>query len=99
MIDVICSAKIPPRTRQLVSLLKQAVSDGTFHPFSGEITSQDGMIHSSDENGITPKEIVTMDWLIDNIIGKIPTIKELKENAKPVVRAQGISKAKDGEEK
>lgn len=99
MIDVICSAKIPPRTRQLVSLLKQAVSDGVFHPFSGEITSQDGTRHSSDENGITPKEIVTMDWLVDNIEGKIPTIKELKENAKPVVRAQGVSKAKDGEEK
>lgn len=99
MIDVICSAKIPPRTRQLVSLLKQAVSDGVFHPFSGEIISQDGTRHSSDENGITPKEIVTMDWLADNIEGKIPTIKELKENAKPVVRAQGISKAKDGEEK
>ena len=99
MIDVICSAKIPPRTRQLVSLLKQAVSDGTFHPFSGEITSQEGTKHSNDENGITPKEIVTMDWLVDNIEGKIPTIKELKEKAKPVVRAQGVSKAKDGEEK
>lgn len=99
MIDVICSAKIPPRTRQLVSLLKQAVADGIFHPFSGEITSQDGTIHSSDQNGITPKEIVTMDWLVDNIEGKIPTIKELKENAKPVVRAQGVAKVKDGEEK
>lgn len=99
MIDVICSAKIPARTRQLVSLLKQAVADEIFHPFSGEITSQDGTIHSSDQSGITPKEIVMMDWLIDNIIGKIPTIKELKENAKPVVRAQGVSKAKDGEEK
>lgn len=99
MIDVICSAKIPPRTRQLVSLLKQAISDGTFHPFSGEIMSQDGIVHNSDQNGITPKEIVTMDWLADNIIGKIPTIKELKENAKPVVLAQGVSKAKDGEEK
>ena len=40
-----------------------------------------------------------MDWLVDNIEGKIPTIKELKEKAKPVVRAQGVSKAKDGEEK
>ncbi len=99
MIDVICSAKIPPRTRQLVSLLKQAMSDGMFHPFSGEIASQDGTVHSSDENGITPKEIVMMDWLVDNIKGKIPTIEELKENAKPVVRAQGVSKAKDGEEK
>ena len=99
MIDVICSAKIPPRTRQLVNLLKQAVSDGIFHPFSGEITSQDGIKHSSEQNKITPKEIVTMDWLVDNIKGKIPTIKELKENAKPVVMAQGVSKAKDGEEK
>lgn len=99
MIDVICSAQIPAGTRQLVSLLKKAVSEGVFHPFSGDITSQDGTIHSNSQNGITPKEIVMMDWLVDNIEGKIPKIKELKENAKPVVMAQGVSKVKDGEEK
>lgn len=99
MIDVICSAKIPARTRQLINLLKQAMAKDEFHPFSGEIKSQDGIVYSEDYHEITPKEIVMMDWLVDNISGRIPTMKELKENAKSVVRAQGVSKAKDGEEK
>ena len=41
-----------------------------FHPFSGEIKSQDGIVYSEDYHEITPKEIVMMDWLVDNINGR-----------------------------
>ncbi len=35
---------------------------------------------------------MTMDWLAENVIGSIPTKKELKEQAEPVVRQQGVKK-------
>ncbi len=40
-----------------------------------------------------------MDWLADNIIGTIPTMNDLVEEARPVVEVQGVAKAKiqDGE--
>lgn len=35
---------------------------------------------------------MTMDWLVDNIIGTIPKKEELKEQAKPVLKQQGVMK-------
>ena len=35
-------------------------------------------------------QIITMDWLLDNVIGKIPELEELEEGCEPIVKAQGI---------
>ena len=39
---------------------------------------------------LTPEEIITMDWLAENVIGFIPKMDDLIEKAKPVVKLQGI---------
>ena len=39
---------------------------------------------------LTPEQIITMDWLLDNVIGKIPELEELEEGCEPIVKAQGI---------
>ncbi len=39
-----------------------------------------------------PDEIMTMDWLAENVIGAIPAKEELKEQAKPVMKQQGVTK-------
>ena len=39
---------------------------------------------------LSPEEVIEMDWLADNIIGKIPVIEELTEHAKPVTLQQGL---------
>lgn len=44
---------------------------------------------------ITASEIITMDWLADNIIGSIPTLNDFREDAKPIVKVQGVAKAKE----
>lgn len=38
----------------------------------------------------SPEEIVTMDWLAENVVGYIPAMEELVEKAKPVVSTQGF---------
>ncbi len=35
---------------------------------------------------------MTMDWLAENVIGAIPKKEELKEQAEPVMKQQGIKK-------
>ena len=99
MVDVICSNRMPSGTVRLVELLKKNISSGEFKPFSGIINSQDGLIHNVMEEGITAEEIITMDWLADNIIGSIPTMDELIDEAIPIVEVQGVAKVKepDGE--
>ena len=101
MIDVICSSKLPAGTARLIELLKQSICSGEFNPFSGTIYSQDGLVHNDMADGITAEEIVTMDWLADNIIGSIPTLDAFEDEAKTLVEIQGVEKAKitDGESK
>ncbi len=98
MIDVICSERLPSGTIQLIELLKKTICSGDFNPFSGTIYSQDGPVHLGTTDSITAEEIVTMDWLADNIIGSIPVMDDLAEDARPIVQIQGVAKAKTLEE-
>ena len=39
---------------------------------------------------MVPEEIVTMDWLAENVVGDIPGMDELQEAAKPVTAQLGV---------
>ena len=43
---------------------------------------------------LSPEEVIEMDWLAENIIGRIPKIEEFQEQAKPVLTQQGIETRK-----
>ncbi|MDO4337092.1 MAG: BMP family ABC transporter substrate-binding protein [Eubacteriales bacterium] len=90
VVDVICSQNLPIGTKRLVDLLKDTIRTGEFNPFSGILYSQTGVVQEDPNRSLTPEEIVTMDWLAENVIGTIPKAKELQENAKPVVSQQGV---------
>lgn len=92
VVDVVCSRTLPNGTKRLIELLKENICEGTFHPFAGELYSQDGVLQSDSEEGLTPEEIVGMDWLVENVVGRIPTEEELVETAIPVVLQQGVEK-------
>lgn len=92
VVDVVCSQYLPIGTKRLVELLKKTISSGEFNPFSGVLYSQDGIVQPDPEKSLSPEEIMTMDWLVDNIIGTIPKKEELKEQAKPVLKQQGVMK-------
>ena len=90
VIEVICSQYLPIGTKRLVELLRATISSGEFNPFSGILYSQTGMVQSDPDAGLQPEEIMTMDWLAENVIGSIPKQEELKEQAAPVVKQQGV---------
>lgn len=90
VIDVVCSRHLPVGTRRLVELLKATICSEAYNPFSGILYSQDGIIQSDPEASMQPEEIMTMDWLVENVIGSIPTKEELTEQAEPVIKQQGV---------
>ena len=92
VVDVVCSEHLPVETRRLIELLKSTISSGEFNPFSGILFSQTGMAHAEPDSSMLPEEIMTMDWLADNVIGSIPTKEELKAQAEPVMKQQGVKK-------
>lgn len=92
VIDVIISKYLPIGTKRLVELLKATISAGEFNPFSGILYSQEGIVTDDPEKSLSPEEIMTMDWLAENVIGSIPEKEELKEQAEPVLKQQGVKK-------
>ncbi len=92
VIDVVCSRNLPIGTQRLIELLKTTIMNDEFNPFTGVLYSQEGVVQQDEEKSLTPEEIVNMNWLAENVIGKIPTIDELMDSAIPVVMQQGIEK-------
>lgn len=90
VIDVICSKYLPIGTKRLVELLKSTICSEVFNPFSGILYSQTGTVIADPNQSLSPEEIMKMDWLAENVIGDIPGQEELKEQAAPVVKQQGI---------
>ena len=62
---------------------------GTLEPFYGVLYSQDGIVQKSEDESMTPEQIVTMDWLADNVLGVIPTFSDLTDEARELVLLQG----------
>lgn len=90
VIDVVCSRHLPIGTRRLVELLKGTITSEEFNPFAGILYSQNGVVQDDPNRIMLPEEIMTMDWLAENVIGSIPKKEELKEQAEPVIKQQGI---------
>lgn len=90
VLDVICSANVPASTRRLIDFLKSSIRSGNFPTFAGEIHAQNGVVigRESDERGLSPEEIITMAWLADNVVGRIPDVSEFLDEVQPMIRAQ-----------
>lgn len=98
VIDLIYSHTIPEGTRRLIELLKNAIRSGEFQPFAGILRSQSTSITTKEDDVLTPEQIVTMDWLAENVIGSIPAIEDLNDEAQQVVKIHGIYKEKNQSE-
>lgn len=89
-VDIFCSHHLPVETRKLAEFLKKSIKEEILKPFCGKITAQDGTVYDEKDNCFIPEELMSMEWLVENVEGRIPTIDELKDEVKPVVRLQGV---------
>lgn len=96
IIDVVYSENIPIGTKRLIHFLKSSIKKGGFPIFVGPIYAQNGRVIAADRNesGLSPQEIINMDWLVENVIGEIPDISAFKLEMQPVIRMQ-TEKAKE----
>lgn len=92
VVDVVFSKYLPIGLKRLARLLEATIIRGEFNPFAGVLYSQTGIVADNPDGTLSPEEIMTMDWLAENIIGDIPNTEELKEQAEPVIKQQGVKK-------
>lgn len=96
VIDVICSGRMPHGTHRLINFLKSSICAGSFKPFDGLIYSQDGIIRCKEGESLQPEDILSMNWLAENVVGRIPEFDELTEEAQQLSAFQGVYKV-DGQ--
>jgi hypothetical protein len=89
-IDVACSSKLPSGTQKLVKLMKEQITKGEFQPFSGPVFGQDGVCKVEADQILTADEIVTADWLPDNVVGSLPDVSELDPRFQDFARWHSI---------
>lgn len=77
-------------TEELVNVLAKDIATSAFSPFDGELRSQAGLVRKESDPPLTSKDIITMDWLNENIIGEIPDVDELNDEAKATVSVSGV---------
>ena len=95
VIDVFLSEKTSYYTRRLAEVMKNGILSDMLHPFDGELHSQSGLVKGPDAPGLTSEEIINMRWLNDNVVGRIPDISELTEEAQRTVRISGVTEQAD----
>lgn len=81
VIDVVYTQALPDGTKHLVELLKRSIIDGSLLPFAGVIHDQEGDIIVPEGSVLGTEEIITMDWLVENVVGRIPGIEEVTDEA------------------
>ena len=89
-IDLVCSRKVPERVRLLADLLHDRIRAGEFQPFVGPVHDQQGNLRVERNTELSLQDIINMDYLVDNVIGRIPTIDELTDVAQTLVSLQGV---------
>jgi Uncharacterized ABC-type transport system, periplasmic component/surface lipoprotein len=92
VVDLILSERLPMQVRRMVSTLKGLMTGNRFVAFAGGIVSQDGTMRNGPEEELLIDDIITMDWLCENVVGKIPSKDELRERARPIVEMKGVIK-------
>ncbi len=90
IIDIITSNAVPEQTMKLVELVKKHIINNEFHIFSGDLYDQDHVLRNEGNHVMSPNELMNMDWLVDNVIGEMPKLEELDEEAAAMVEVQGF---------
>ena len=94
VVDIVLSGDLSTYTKKLVGALRQDIIDGSFNPFDGELRSQEGIVRTQEDPPLTSNDIIMMDWLNENVIGEIPVIASLTDEAQETVKYSGVEKTK-----
>ena len=91
LVDVRILPALPAATARLVALLRRGIEQGSLLPFAGPVYDQDGVCRVAPDRVLTHEEILHMNWLVDNVVGSLPRFDQLNEEARELVRLQGVN--------
>ncbi len=98
VVDVMLTDEVPESVKRLVSYLRAGISRWIVDPFIGPIHIQGGGTVGEAGKPFDMEDIASMDYLVENVEGRIPAYDELSETGKATVESVGVeSSRKPGE--
>jgi basic membrane lipoprotein Med (substrate-binding protein (PBP1-ABC) superfamily) len=91
-VDVYVSEQLPDGVKHLAEYLKRGITTGLCNPFQGPLYSQQGERMVQEHSILTMEQIITMDWLVSTIEGRIPAYEELSDTGKATVDMVGVER-------
>lgn len=92
LVSIIHSSRLPIGTVRLIKLLQKDIQRGDFNPFTGTLYAQDRIIQADNEATLSPEDILSIDWLAENVIGEIPKLDQLTDKARLLASYIGLEK-------
>lgn len=92
VIELIYSDKLPREIARMVDVFTEAITWDRFSIFDTELKDNKGNLIQKSGEHMELEKIMKMNWLLDNVEGKIPGLEELKEESYPLVLLQGDTK-------
>lgn len=99
VLDVILGSSVPDNTKRLINFLKGSIANGSFPVFSGILYDTEHNLRCGADETLAPEDVMMMDWLIEGIVGEIPTIDQLSDHAKDLVRLRGLKQTLSDQER
>ena len=90
VIDIELGDRLPAGVRMLAEILQKDMRTRSLHPFLRKVVAQDGTLKNDGSRRFTPDELLRMDYLVDNVVGSIPTYEEVLPESQSIVRKLGI---------
>ena len=97
-IDVAYSGRLPSGTQRLVRLVQEQITKENFKPFTGILYGQDGRRCVEEGQTLSPEEIIHIDWLADNIVGRIPDVSEIASDFREFAKWHSLKPAEQPKE-
>ena len=93
VVDLECADTLPESVWKMAQQLRAGICAGVIHPFLGPIRRQDGSLVEQNHQTMSIEHIINMDYLVENVVGRIPEYEELNEVGKATAEQMGIGPA------
>lgn len=98
-LDLILGSAVPDHTKRLIRHLQSDIAQEEFSIFSGVLYDTEHQVRCQSDQTLQPEDIMMMDWLLEGVVGSIPTIDELQDHAVELVKLRGLKQTLSGSDR
>lgn len=94
VVDIEYAPSLPLASRRYADFFRESLIHGVATPFLTPFYTQSGEIIGARQHELSLEQIINMDYLVDNVIGHIPTYDEMSPMGRATVDMMGVHQAK-----